>query len=268
MFKTILPALALLLMGQLALAQKPEAEIENFVKDFTRSFENVTKTRDKESVLKFVSKDLFSTIVQSNVMDNFGLIQSTYSDFENYLDRLIQTEGMAVTYSVQDVLKSKVRGKTGVVVAELKTQEASKGQVWNKGSEITTFVLKNYKDGWKILHFTVVSLEEEKTKGTCLVEIFSASTGNYAAKTIVPAGNTYNTHLNTFEFSPAQGMMFVRLDNDNTYSWMREGPITKLAQGNNPEKAMGSAVDETDAVLTIIKNDLYTESCLEFRKKR
>ncbi len=252
---------------QSGLAQKPEAEIERFIKDYAKAYENITKTRDKQSVLDFVSKDLFSTIIKSNVVDNFGLIQSSYADFDNHLDQLINTNGMEVNYDIKDVLRSKVRGKTGVVVCEVAVQISSKGEIWNKGTELTTYVLKNFKSGWKILNFNVVSLEEEQNKGTCLTEVFKASTGSYMVKTIVPKGSTYESNVNNFEFNPGNGVVYINIDGESGYSWIKDGPITKLAQGNQQERVIGPAIDEYEAVLNIVKLDLYKSNCLNFRNK-
>jgi hypothetical protein len=249
-------------------AQRPEAEIEKFIKDYAKAYENLSKTRDKESVLKYVSKDLFSTIIKSNVVDNFGLIQSSFADFDGYLDQILHTDGMEINYNVKSILRSKVRGKTGVVVAEIDAQVVSQGEIWNKGTEITTFTLKQFKSGWKILNFNVVSLEEEQNKGTCLIEVFKASTGNYMVKTIVPKGSTYQHNINNFELNPGNGIYYVNVDGENSYSWLRDGPITKLASGNEPETVIGPAIDELEAVLNIVKLDLYSDNCLNFRTKQ
>lgn len=253
---------------QIGMAQKPEAEIEQFVKDYAKAYENITKSRDKLTILEFVSKDLFSTIIKSNVVDEFGLIQSSYADFDSYLEQILRTDGMEVKYKVKDVLRSKVRGRTGVVVCEIGVQISSRGEIWNKGTELTTFVLKNYKDGWKILSFNVVNLEEEQNKGTCLTQIFKATSGSYMVKTIIPKGETYKTNINNFEFNPGNGIIYIKLDGENSYSWLRDGPLTKVAQGNQPEKVIGPAIDEYQAVLTIIKLDLYKENCLNFKTKK
>ena len=253
---------------QTGFAQKPEAEIERFIKDYAKAYENITKTRDKQSVLKYVSKDLFSTIIKSNVVDNFGLIQASYAEFDSYLEQVLRTDGMEVNYDVKDILRSKVRGKSGVVVCEIAVQVSSKGEIWNKGTELTTFVLKKFKSGWKILNFNVVSLEEEQNKGTCMTEVFKASTGNYMVKTIVPKGSTYEYNVNNFEFNPGNGIVYISLDGENSYSWLRDGPITKMAEGNQPEKVVGQAIDEHQAVLNIIKLDLYKSNCLTFKSKK
>ena len=67
---------------------------------------------------------------------------------------------MQVKYEIRDILRSRARGRSGVVVCEVAVQVSSKGEIWNKGTELTTFTLKQFKDGWKILNFNVVSLEE------------------------------------------------------------------------------------------------------------
>lgn len=248
--------------------ESTEAVLVRLVKDYARAYENITRTRDKQSVLQYVSKDLFSTIIKSNVVDNFGLIQSSYADFEGYLEQILRTEGMTVKYEIKEVLRSRARGKSGVVVCEVGVQVASKGEVWNKGTEITTFTLKQFKDGWKILNFNVVALEEEQNKGTCLTEIFKARSGDYMVKTIVPQGSTYSNNVNNFEFNPGNGIIYISIDGENSYSWLRDGPITKLANGNEPDRVIGPAIDEYEAVLNIVKLDLYSANCLNFKTKR
>ena len=202
------------------------------------------------------------------MVDNFGLIQSSYAEFDSYLEQILRTDGMEVKYGIKEILRSKVRGKSGVVVCEIGVQVASKGEIWNKGTELTTFVLKNYKSGWKILSFNVVSLEEEQNKGTCLTEVFKASSGNYLVKTIVPKGSTYESNINNFEFNPGNGIFYISLDGESSYSWLRDGPITKLPSGNQPEKVVGPAIDEYEVVLNIIKLDLYKDNCLNFKNKK
>lgn len=249
-----------------AFSQKSEAEIEQLVRDFSKAYENVVKSRDKESVLRYVSRDLFSTIVRSDVVDNFGLIQSTYDDFDAHLDHLLEQEAMTIKYTIREILRSRVRGRTGVVVCDIDLQIAPRGEIWNKGNEIVTFTLKQFDDNWKIVFFNVVNLEEVHNKGTCLVEIYMASSGNYVAKTVTPGGNRYTTNFNSLEFSRSRGQININLDGEPAYSWQRDGPVTRIAQAHNPEREIGHAIDETAAVVLIVQN-LYEKSCTEYRRK-
>jgi hypothetical protein len=247
--------------------QLPEDEIENLVRDYGQAYENLTKSRDKESVLQYVSTDLFSTIIKSNVVDNFGLIKSTYADFDAYLDRLLLTDGLTIQYEIIKILESRVRGNSGVVICDVAVKVVSRGEVWNSGTEFTTFTLKKFPDGWKILHFNVVSLEEEQNRGTCLTEVFKGSAGNYLVKTIVPVGATYQTNINNFVFNQASNIVYISLDGVNAYSWKKDGSVTKLARNGEGERVIASASNEDDAVYTIISKDLYPNNCVDFKVK-
>lgn len=259
-FKAVLLSSCALLISVSTFSQKPEAEIEKFIRDFARANEEVTNTRDKETVLKYLSKDLFLTIVKSNVLDNLGLIQYTYDDYSAQLDQLLQREGMSRGYVVREILRSRLRGRTGVVVCDIDAQITSNGAVWTKGKQIVSFTLKKFETGWKILHINVIMLEEEENKGTCLVEVFAAPSGNYASKTVAPGGANYTTHLNTFDFTRTGGQVQISLDGEPAYSWQKDGPVQKAGQ------SLGTAVDEREAVMVILK-DLYSKNCSEIRRK-
>src|SRR5210317_1967468 len=103
-FRKLLFSFAILMAFQtIGYSESTEAVLVRLVKDYARAYENITKTRDKQSVLQYVSKDLFSTIIKSNVVDNFGLIQSSYADLDSYLEQVLRTDGMEVKYEVRDI---------------------------------------------------------------------------------------------------------------------------------------------------------------------
>ena len=260
--------LSLIIVTSVSLkAQTPEIEIEQVVRDYSQAYENLTKSRDKESVLQYVSTDLFSTIIKSNVVDDFGLIKSSYADLDAYLDRLLVTDGLTIQYEITKVLESRVRGNSGVVICDVAVRVVSRGEVWSSGTEFTTYTLKKFTDGWKILNFNVVSLEEEQNRGTCLTEVFKGSSGSYLVKTIVPVGPTYQTNINNFVFNQGSSLVYVSLDGVNTYSWRRDGPITKLARNGDGERMIASAANEDEVVFKIISLDLYPTNCVDFKVK-
>ncbi len=248
-------------------AQTPEEEIEQVVRDYSQAYENLTKSRDKENVLQYVSTDLFSTIIKSNVVDDFGLIKSTYADFDAYLDRLLLTDGLTIQYEVIKILESRVRGNSGVVICDVAVKVVSRGEVWNSGTEFTTYTLKKFADGWKILNFNVVSLEEEQNRGTCLTEVYKGSGGSYLVKTIVPVGATYQTNINNFVFNQGSNIVYISLDGVNAYSWKKDGTLTKLARNGEGASIIASADDEDEVVYNIISKDLYPANCVDFKVK-
>ena len=263
--KSAIIFIALLLVSGISRAQKPETEIERVVRDFAQAYQNLARSRDSETVLKYVSKDLKSTILKSNVMENFGLIHSNYNDFQYHLKQIIDTDGMSIKYNIKNIYKSKVQGQTGVVVCEINVEVSSRGAIWNKGTEITTFVLKKQDDGWKIIHFFVVGLEDEQTKGICMLEVFESSLGDFVIKTIIPKGNEYESRLNTIDFSQGKKQLYIKANNDITYRWDEDGTINRLNKEDSSIKTIGKTKDKSGAAMLIITKDLYAGNCTEFK---
>lgn len=249
-------------------AQPTKQSAEQTVTQFASAFESVPQTGDVEKVLGYVSKDLFSTIINSSVADNFGLVRSTYQDFEGFLNSLKGQKDLKIQYDVENILKTNVRGKSAVVVCDIAYQYTKGNTTQRKGREATTFVLRYMKEGWKIINFNVVNMEEELNVGQCVCEVFSANTGNYMTKTTVPAGDSYEKKIDEFEINRGQGGVYYISVSGHDYTWVRDGNIKKIDRANNKETIIGSAVDELEAVLTIVENDLYNDKCTEFRRRR
>lgn len=266
--KAFILSFVLLFSSQISVAQKSNAEIERFVRDFAKAYENIAKSRDVEAVLKYISKDLNSTILKSSVMDNFGLIKSDFSDFKFHLRQLVETDGMAITYKIKNIYRSQLRGTTGVVVCEINVEVSSREETWIKGSELTTLALKKEQGQWKIVHFFVVGLEEQQLKGICMLELYESSMGDYVIKTIVPQGDSYDTKLNTLDFSKGNKEIYIKANNAITYTWdEEEGMVNRLNDEDSSIKGIGKAEDAKNAALVIITKDLYAENCTEFKMK-
>jgi len=261
------PVLFLAFFSLQDLSAQDKAGAEQTVRSFTKAYENITRSKDPEQVLQYVSKDLFSTIINSSVADNFGLIRSTYQDFASYLTSLSKTDNLSVTYNIAEILKTNVRGKSGVVVCDINYEFKKGNVIQRKGREATTFVLRHGRDGWKIINFNVVNIEEELNIGQCVCEAYVASTGNYITKTTVPAGDSYEKKIDEFQINRGQGIYYISVG-DMEYTWIRDGDIKRVDRDSNKEIVVGTAVDELEAVLTIVQNDLYNSVCSDFRRRR
>lgn len=238
---------------------------EQTVNKFAKAYESIPQSKDAGAILDLVSKDLFSTIINSSVADNFGLIRSSYQDFEGYVTSLTTQSDLNIQYKINKILKTNFRGKSAVVVADIVYQYKKGNTLLRKGTEATTFVLRYTPKGWKIINFNVVNMEEELNVGQCIAEVFEASTGNYMTKTTVPAGSTYESKVDEFHINKGQGGMHYINVSGNDYTWIREGNITK---SGSSEKVVGKAVDELEAILIILQNDLYSNVCSDLRRKR
>lgn len=250
-------------------AQATKEGAEQTVTKFASSFENITKSKDVNSILDLVSRDLFSTIINSSVADNFGLIRSTYQDFEAYLVSITKENDLSIQYKINKILKTNVRGKSAVIVCDISYQYKRGNTLLRKGVEATTFVLRHYdKAGWKIINFNVVNLEEELNVGQCVCEVFAATTGNYLTKTTVPAGASYESKIDEFLISRGQGGLYFITNGSTEYTWVRDGDIKKTDKASNKVTVVGRAVDELEAVMVILQNDIYASKCSEFRRRR
>ncbi len=264
----LLIAFTLVFNASIVNAQATKEGAEQTVTKFASAYENLPKSKDTKVLLGFLSKDLFSTIINSSVADNFGLVRSTYSDFEAYAVDVAQQKDLSITYKINKILKTNFRGKSAVVVCDISYEYKKGNVVQRKGVEATTFVLRYFEKGWKIINFNVVNLEEELNVGQCACEVFAASTGNYMTKTTVPAGNAYSREIDEFEINKGQGGLYYISSGNKEYTWIRDGEIKRMDSENNREVIVGKAVDELEAVLTIVKNDIYADKCSEFRRRR
>ena len=100
------------------------------------------------------------------MLDNCGLIQYNNDDYSAQLDLMLQQGDIARGYVIREIIRSRLRGRTGVVVCDIDAQITRKGEIWNKGKQIVGFTLKKFDADWKILHINVIMLEEEENKGT------------------------------------------------------------------------------------------------------
>ncbi|GEM_PF-2537575 len=251
-----------------AFAQPTKEGAEQTVKEFASLYEKLPNAKSNEAILNLVSKNLFSTIINSSVADNFGLIRSTYEDFAGYTAHVANQNDVSIQYDIAKILKTNFRGKSAVVICDINYQYKKGNVLQRKGTEATTFVLRYMDKGWKIINFNVVNLEEELNMGPCACEVFTASTGNYMTKTTVPDGNSYSQKIDEFQINRGQNGLYYISTGSNEYTWMRNGDITKVDKGNNQETVIGSAVDHLEAVLKIVENDLYKGKCSEFRRRR
>jgi len=241
---------------------KEQNEVISFVKSFANAYDNFDKTKDLASVLDFVSKDLYSTIVRSNVGGRLALTESKYPDFERYLTTLKNTQNLEISWKISSVYDSFVKGSNAFVVTKVNS-EVKGGQItWSKSVETVTFTLVKGKTGWKIIHFSTVNFEQEQVKGDCYYDLyFSNSNTEVVARLIVPNGEKYDTNMENFEVKRGKEISVISVS-DRNYNWKENGEIY-----NKDNTMIGNADDEREAVLIILGKDMYKESCVELVKR-
>ncbi|MCS6834176.1 MAG: hypothetical protein NZ521_11425, partial [Flammeovirgaceae bacterium] len=146
------------------------------------------------------------------------------------------------------------------------------GSLWNKGTETVSMAFTKEQNEWKIVFFNFIGIEDERNRGACLCELFVANTGNYVAKTVVPAGKSYSTTLNNFEFKNEDETRLIKIEG-KVYEWSKEGDI-RLRGGinsrsnTNSEVLVSGAKTSEDAVKGIISKVMFKDNCTEFAYRR
>jgi hypothetical protein len=254
-------------------AQKSEEEtLKKMLYDFTDTYSEYGRLKaDKEKLLAFVSKELSSTLVNYDVRDHVKITHSNYVGFSSYLDKMARAKDVVITYKVSDIIRTHVKGNIGVIVYVVESEVAKNGSVLNKGSETVTITFRKGKSAWKIIHYTVIGIEDEKLKGACLCEFFSgssdANSSHYVVKTIVPSGREYSTALNNFEFTRSAGDKIITVDK-YTYHWTKNGEVYVEEGGKKSMIGKVTGVIEEDVIVLIIKKHLYQSNCTQVKVKK
>mgnify|MGYP000695856321 FL=1 len=71
-------------------AQSAEAPLKQEAPNFIEAYANILQHRDKDKVLKYVSMDLKSMVLSTDIRDKVRMVHNNYARFDNFLDKLIQ----------------------------------------------------------------------------------------------------------------------------------------------------------------------------------
>jgi ketosteroid isomerase-like protein len=265
----LLPASSLL--AQDAQDKESAKLLEGYTQDFARAYSAIPETKDKEAVLKYFSKKFQSTIFYFSIAENVRMQNSNYDGFAKYLDNLMRNDQMSVKYEIQDIIRNHVNGDVATLVAivDYEIQEADGFHA--KGTETVTFAWKKVNGVWQILHFTVMGIEDEKLRGTCLCEVFSARNGDYVVRTTVPSGRSYSTSFNEFETRKSGEDTFIKTKDNAMFKmtadgevWRQDGTNTSIDKMSEVQR-LGKAGGEKGAILLIIKNHIYPDKCTSIK---
>lgn len=238
-----------------------EVQLKSFAKDYS----DITKTKDVNKVLGYMSPKLTSTIVYTSIRDRISYSESDYDGFAAHLRQLISTPAMKVNYKIKKILSSQISGNSGIVTYLVNFENMRNGEIWAKGNETVSMMFRKTKNKWLMVHYTVIGIEDEKFKGACLCELF-ASSDNIAAKTTIPQGDRYTTEVKTFNFAEKDNSVTSIMFENDVYAWTSNGEVWLLDSGGGTVEKVGMANKKPEAVVQIIKYK-YKKNCTNFRVK-
>ncbi len=259
------------LQAQPSKSKADEEALKKTLYGFAKAYSALPDSKKKQDVLVHIADNLTSTNITARINGSISTDNGDFAMFSSYLNKVVQTENFKIIYDVKDIIKTQVRGTNAVMVYEVYYEFAKDGSVWSKGTETVSMLFHKYGNKWKIQHFTFFNIEDQKFKGACLCEVFSAPTGDYVAKTTVPAGKSYMTSLTNYVFKgDPQLDRQITVDNYK-FTWKSNGEL--IAESAAPEgttledKNLGNAMTKDEAVMLILEQFLFKNNCSKFIKK-
>lgn len=244
-----------------------EQRLKAIVLEFAEAYAKVGETKDIKGVVKYIHPKVSATLVSSNVNENVKVTNSDYASFRRYLAMITRAENVKIDYELADLLHIQSRGTIGVVAYVVEYVNKKNGEVWAKGSETVTLTFKKFDEEWKIIHYTIVGIEDEKNRGGCRCEIFEGNKNDYVVKTTVPAGRSYETTLNNFEFRSAPRNAQFVIVKDKKYIWEADGELWRTDAAGEQTDKLVRAVEHTEVILSILRQDLFAENCAKIKIK-
>ena len=250
-------------------AQNDEGEIQALklqFDNFIKAYSKVEQTKDKQSVLKYMFRDVTATLVSFDMSKNMEVRNTDLRSFESHLDELITNKEMEIKYQVSGILRTYINNnKNGVLVYTVDYEIKKSGYQWSKGTETVTLTYKKIEGQWLIIQYSVVAIEDEKFRGACLCEVFADETGEYVSKLMIPTGRSYVSELNYFNFYEEKGERYIKAD-AYVYRWAKTGEIWRQPEGAEVnEVKIGGAYsgDKREAMVVILGRHLYKENCAQ-----
>lgn len=245
-------------------------DLHSVYENFIKSYSSIQRTKDKQSVLNFISKDVKATFILFDIANNSNIKYTNIKSFESHLDDLIKSDEIELKYHVNEILREYIQTKFAVISYVVGFEIHKNGNLWSKGNETVTLTYIKTQGEWKIVHYTFVSIEDEKLRGSCVCEAFKGKSGEqYVTKMAIPTGRSYVTNMTDFKFTDDKTGDKIIKANKYFYRWSKAGEIWlknyDSAGVEQNETKLGDAADRKDVVRVILGKHLYVENCVDMK---
>ncbi|MEZ4687637.1 MAG: hypothetical protein R3B47_16710 [Bacteroidia bacterium] len=248
-----------------------EELLKQYVREFCSSYSKLPETKDPSSVLQHVAKTARSAIFYFGMADNIRNFTSSYDGFAKYMEHVANNEEMSIRYEVADFLDVRIDSNVATTVFTVHYELQESGGFHAKGTEIVNFAWKKQDSGdWKIVYFTVMGIEDEKLRGTCLCEIFSSRGQDFVVRTTVPNGRSYENGFHEFSTIKVGQDTYLKAPDNVFFKLTATGEVWELAPGEKPANAemvkrLGRAGEVKGAILLIVKSHIYPDNCTSIK---
>ncbi|MEL6626485.1 MAG: hypothetical protein AAFQ83_14370 [Bacteroidota bacterium] len=248
--------------------QEIQAELQQALDKFAKAYQSLPETKDKEAVLSFFSENATSNIFVFNITgrSRVTLPSGSVRDFAGYLERIVRSGKIELTYDIQKVKYTYLSPNIATLVYVVSYETKEEDGIWVKGKETVTMALEKRAKDWKVVHYTIMQVEDEKLKGTCLCELFLSEVrgGEVVAKTTIPSGRNYETKFDNFEMRMVDKEQRITVGSKQFTRKANNELVAIEAEG---EKKIGVVENDKETVLAIIKDYLYKDSCARLKAR-
>lgn len=254
-------------------AKEDEEEYKNLHKQFesfVKAYSNIQKSKDKQSVLQYLAKEVKATFILFDIANNSSIKYTNIKSFETHLEDLITSDEIELKYHVTEILREYMQTKFAVISYVVQFEIFKHGNLWSKGNETVTLTYAKNNGEWKIAQYTFVSIEDEKLRGSCVCEAFKGKGGEqFVTKMAIPTGRSYVTNMTDFKFTEEKNGDKTIKAGKGIYRWNKEGEVwlKNFDQSGTElnETRLGEAADKKDVLKVILGKHLFVENCVDLK---
>jgi hypothetical protein len=238
--------------------------LEKLILSSTKAMSDYNKTKSKSAVLKHFHEKMLIDFTYISINGKVRNERIDFNEFAAHLEEISHGK-MGFTHDVE-IMRTYITGDIGVVSLTEDYETRYNDEVLNKGSQLITTTAKKFGSQWKIIRMTVIEVENEKLKGTCLCELYSGSgsKGEMIAKVTSPGGKSYNSEMFNFSFSKENKVKTVVKMEEATYTWENSFAIWTTDVDGNKVKQIGQGASESEVVKLLVGKK-FTDHCTDFK---
>ncbi len=243
-----------------------EAAALTMLKAFVQDYQSLTETKNKQAVLQHFHPEATSNLYVFNISGQSRVLNGNVRAFEAYLDNLLRSPNLLNVYEMTGTPMVNISGNVGTLTYQVKYELKEEDGIWVKGNELVTLAVEKIGGKWLIVHYTIVQIEDEKLKGTCVCELFIGEGENaeVVSKTVVPSGRSYTTKFDNFVFRTAENGDWIIKTPTQSFKRLTTGRLVTVGEDGD-EVELGIVSSRKEAVLMILTKGLYKDSCARIK---
>jgi ketosteroid isomerase-like protein len=240
-------------------------EITKLVYDFAKSYSEIDTVRDTEHVLRYVDKELKSSLTDFDPVKGAKTFHSDFFGLNEHLSSLIRNN-IKIKYSVDKILKVDLSGHFAYTLFEASYKATLGGKPFDNGTETVMMTFIKRDNNWKISNYYVVDVKKENPKTVCYATVFKSTQHDnqqLIVKLDTPDGRSLLSDFLSFAFEKnKEGGWYIK-HKDTTFETDKNGNI-KVLSTSSDVKGTGKVKDATNVnelAFVIIKHFLFSNLC-------